>query len=73
MRYFGVVDDVRTFFNEKKAVFSENRVQFLVRRSVFKISVRQHTLFFDVFSMFRVQLANPVLTNVFRIPARGVA
>jgi len=60
MRYFGVVDDVTTIFMKKKAEFSENRVQFLLRGSVFKISVRQHTLFFDVFSMFRVQLANPV-------------
>jgi len=46
MRYFGVVDDTKTFCNEKKAEFSENRVQFLLRRSIFKISVRQHTLFF---------------------------
>jgi len=45
---------------KEKAEFSENRVQFLLGGSVFKISVRQHTQFFDVFSMFRVQLANPV-------------
>jgi len=60
MRYFAVVDDIWSFFMKKRAEFSENRARFFVRRSVFKISVRQHTLFFDDFSMFRVQLANPV-------------
>jgi len=71
MRYFGVVDDVMSFFMKKRAEFSENRAQFLLRRSVFKISVRQHTLFFDVFSIFRLQLANPVWTNFFKISVRN--
>ena len=52
--------DVSGFFIKRKAEFSENRAKFLLRRSVFKILVRQHTLFFDVFSIFRVQLTNPV-------------
>ena len=72
MRYFGVVDDITTFFIKKWAEFSENRAQFLLRRSVFKISVRQHTLFFDVFSIFREQLANPVWTNLFKISVRNI-
>jgi len=37
---------------KKMAEFSENRAQFLVRKSVFKISVRQHTLFLTFFQRF---------------------
>ena len=63
--------DVWNFFMKKRAEFSENRAQFLLRRSIFKILVCQHTLIFDVFSMFRVQLANPVWTNFFKISVRN--
>ena len=59
MRYFAVVDDIRTFFIKKRAEFSENRVQYLLRRSVFKISVRQHTLFFDVFFKISRVISQP--------------
>ena len=57
---FGNFFDVRRFYIKRKADLSENRANFLLRRSVFKILVRQNTVFFDVFSIFRVQLTNPV-------------
>ena len=52
--------DAMSFFIKRKADLSENRANFLLRRSVFKILGRQNTVFFDVFSIFRVQLTNPV-------------
>jgi len=61
--------DVRSFFIKRKA---ENRANFLLRRSVYKILVRQNSLFFDVFSMFRVQLANPVKPDFLKTTVRGV-
>ena len=64
--------DVRSFFIKRKADLSENRANFLLRRSVFKILVRQNSVFFDVFSMFRVQLANPVKPDFLKTTVRGV-
>jgi hypothetical protein len=72
MRYFGVEGDTSRFFIKRKAEFSENRAKFSLRRSVFKISVRQHNLFFDDFSMFRVQLANPVMLDFLKTTVRNV-
>jgi len=66
MRYFGVVDDISSFFMKKGAEFSENRAQFLLRRSVFKISVRQHTLFFDVFFNVSRAIGQPDVNQFFQ-------
>ena len=72
MRYFVVEGDKSGFSMKKKAEFSENRAEFSLRRSVFKILVRQSTLFFDDFSMFRVQLSNPVKPDFLKTTVRNV-